>query len=142
VDHVEERRQPVHRVLLARQRRRKVEAEAVHVHLLHPVAQRVVDQLDDLRVARVQRVARPRVVHVEAGIVLHQAVVGRVVDPLERERGAQVVPLGGVVVHHVQDHLDAGRVQPPHHLLELAHLAAAVAAPGVARVRRKKLSVL
>jgi hypothetical protein len=50
-----------------------------------------------------------------------------------------VVPLGGVVVHHVQDHLDAGRVQPPHHLLELAHLPAAVAAAGVARVRREEV---
>ena len=33
--------------------------------------------------------------------------------------------LAGVVVDHVQDHLDAGRVHRPHHRLELAHLVAA-----------------
>jgi hypothetical protein len=39
MDHLEERRQPAHVVQLARERRREIEAEAVDVHLLHPVAQ-------------------------------------------------------------------------------------------------------
>src|SRR5205085_2281225 len=39
VDSVEEPRQLVHCVQLARQRRSQVEAEAIDVHLLHPVAQ-------------------------------------------------------------------------------------------------------
>ncbi len=41
--------------------------------------------------------------------------------PLKLERRPEVVALGGVVVDHVEDDLDAGRVEVFHHLLELAH---------------------
>ncbi len=70
---------------------------------------------------RVQGVAGPGVVDVAAGIVGVEPVVGGVVDAAEAERRALVVALGGVVVDHVQDHLDAGGVQAPHHGLELGH---------------------
>jgi hypothetical protein len=139
VDDVEEGGEPLHRVQLARQGGGQVEAEAVHVHLLHPVAQRVHHQLQRLRVAHVQRVAGAGVVHVEARRVRHQAVVGGVVDPPEGEGGPQVVPLRRVVVDHVQDHLDAGRVQRPHHLPELPHLRPVVAHRGVAPRRREEV---
>jgi len=49
-----------------------------------------------------------------------------------------MVPFGGVVVDHVEDHLDARPVQRLHHPLELAHLLAARAGRGVQRVRREK----
>ena len=39
--------------------------------------------------------------------------------PLNDSVGPNLVALRGVVVHHVQDHLDAGIVQARHHLLEL-----------------------
>ena len=108
LDDVEERRQPVDVVQLARQRRREVEAEAVDVHLEDPVAQAVHDQLQHVRVPHVQRVAGAGVVHVVPPVVGDQPVVRRVVDALERQRRAQVVALGGVVVDDVEDHLDAG----------------------------------
>ena len=59
-------RQPIDLVQLAGQRRRQVEAEAVDVHLQHPVAQAVHDQLDRARVQHVQGVAGAGVVHVVA----------------------------------------------------------------------------
>ena len=34
--------------------------------------------------------------------------------------GPEVIAFGGVVVDHVEDHLEAGGVQRPHHHLELA----------------------
>ena len=49
-----------------------------------------------------------------------------------------MVALGGVVVDDVEDHLDAGAVQRLHHLLELAHLAAELAAGAVAHVGREE----
>ena len=55
--------------------------------------------------------------------------------PRKDSVGPQVVALGGVVVHHVQDDLDAGLVQGADHGLELLHLLAAGAAGGVAVVR-------
>ena len=62
-------------------------------------------------------------------------VEAEVVEPAEAQ-GRTVHPrLGRVVVDDVEEHLDAGRVEVLHHLLELAHLLAAVARGGVRRVR-------
>ncbi len=137
VDRVEERAQPVDVVELAGQRAGQVEAEAVDVALGHPVAQRVHDQPQHAGVARVERVARPRVVHVEARVVGDEAVVAGVVDALEGEHRPQVVALGGVVVDDVEDHLDPRPVQRLDHALELAHLVAVGARRRVQRVRRE-----
>ena len=67
----------------------------------------------------VERVAAAGEVHVVARVGREPVVAG-VVDPPERERRAELVPLGRVVVDDVQDHLDPGRVQRPDHHLELA----------------------
>ena len=77
----------------------------------------------------------PGGVHVVAPVVVHQPVVGGVVDAAEGQRGPQVVALGGVVVDHVEDHLDARLVQGADHGLELLHLLAADAAGRVGVVR-------
>ena len=132
---LEERRQPVDVVELAGQRRGEVEAEAVDVHLGDPVAQRVHDQLQRVGVPHVEGVPGAGVVHVVLRLVLDQPVVRRVVDALEAQRRAEVVALGGVVVDHVEDHLDAGGVHRLDHRLELLHLLA-----GVCRRRRRRVS--
>ena len=116
---LEERRQPVDLVELARQRRGQVEAETVDVHLGHPVAQRVHDQLQRVRVADVERVAGAGVVHVVLLVVLDEAVVRGVVDAAHRDRGPLVVAFRCVVVDDIQDHLDARGMQGQHHALEL-----------------------
>ena len=64
----------------------------------------------------------------------------RVVDAAERQRRPQVVALGGVVVDHVEDDLDAGRVQRLDHRLELGHLLAAVARNSDGPGRRSRSS--
>ncbi len=124
LDEVEEGGQPVDVVELAGQRRGEVEAEAVDVHLGHPVPQRVHDQLQRVGLADVQRVPGAGVVHVVLRLVLDEAVVGLVVDAAHGQRRALVVALGGVVVDDVEDHLDAGRVQVADHRLELLHVGA------------------
>ena len=137
VDRVEERREAVDVVELARERRGEVEPEAVDVAVDHEVAERVHDQAEHARVHRVQRVARPGEVHVVPPVVRHQPVVGGVVDALEAEHRAEVVALGGVVVDDVEDHLDPRAVERLHHPLELAHLLAVPAGRRVERVRRE-----
>ena len=82
----------------------------------------------------VEGVAGARVVHVVKRVG-GEAVVGRVVDAAEAQRRAQVVALGGVVVDHVKDDLDARLVQGTDHRLELGHLLPACALGGVAVVR-------
>ena len=49
-----------------------------------------------------------------------------------------MVALGGVVVHDVEDHLDARAVQHLHHLLEVLHLLAPLTAVVVLVVRREE----
>ena len=134
VDHVEEGAEPVDVVELAGEGGCQVEAEAVHVHLEDPVAQAVHDELEDAGMGHVERVPAPRVVHVVAPLVGHQPVVGRVVDAPEREGGSEVVALGGVVVDHVEDHLDPGGVEGLDHRLELGDLLAPVPRRRVSRV--------
>ena len=89
VDDVEECGEAVDVVQLARQRGGQIEAEAVHVHLQHPVAQAVHDELEHLRMAHVQGVAGAGVIHVVARVVGNQAVVSGVVDAAEAQHGAQ-----------------------------------------------------
>ncbi len=132
---LEEGRQPVHLVELPGQGGGEVEAEAVDVHLGDPVAQRVHDQLQRVRVPHVERVAGAGVVHVVPLVVLDHPVVGLVVDALHAQRRTEVVALRGVVVDHVEDHLDAGRVQGLDHRLELLHLLAELTGGGVVGVR-------
>ena len=127
-DDVEEGAELVDLVQLARQRRREVEAEAVDVHLEHPVAQAVHDELDGARVEHVQAVAAAGEVDVAAPVVGVEPVVRRVVDAAQRERRTALVAFAGVVVDHVEDHLDAGAVQALHHGLELADLLPAPSA--------------
>ena len=138
VDRVEERAQAVDVVELARERAREIEPEAVHVALGDPVAQRVHDQPQRARVDGVERVARAREVHVEVRVVGHQPVVAGVVDALEGQHRAEVVALGGVVVDHVEDHLDPRLVQGLDHPLELAHLLPADAGRRVVGERREE----
>ena len=135
MDDVEEGREPVDLVELARERRGEVEAEAVDVALDREVAQRVHDQPQHRGMHRVERVAGAGVVHVVAGVAGDGAVVGEVVDALECEHRPQVVALGGVVVDDVEDHLDPGAVERLDHPLELLHLLAAPAGGRVERVR-------
>ena len=85
--------------------------------------------------AHQQAVAGAGGVEVVRRVIVDQPVVGGVVDALERERRAQLVALGGVVVDHVEDDLDAGRVQGLDHRLELGHLLPAAAGGGVGVVR-------
>ena len=132
---IEERRQPVDVVELPGQRRGQVEAEAVDVHLQHPVPQRVHDQLQRVRVAGVEAVAGAGEVLVELQVPVEESVVRGVVDAAEVDRRTEVVALGGVVVDDVEDHLDAGLVKGPDHGLELRDGAARVLVRRVLVVR-------
>ena len=107
------------------------------MHLLHPVAQAVHDELNRPAVQHIQAVSAAGEVNVVARVVGIHPVVRRVVDAAQAQGGAEVVPLASVVVDHVEDHLDAGAVEPLDHRLELGHLLAA-ATRGVARVRGKE----
>ncbi len=138
VDDVEERPQPVHLVKLPGQGARQVEPEPVDVHLRGPVPQAVHHQLQHPRMAHVRHVAAAREVHVIARVLGRKHVVRRVVHPSPGERRPQLVPLGRVVVHHVQNHLDPRRMQTPDHRLELLNGVQGVVRRRVSGIRREE----
>ena len=138
VDNIEKRAEPVNRVKLPRKGGGEVESEAVHMHVLNPIAQAVHNQAQHVRVHHVQRVARAGEIHVIAALVVNKPVIGRIVNAAKAEHGAEMIPLGGVIIDDIQNHLDSGAVQGFHHFLELRDLLAADAERGKARVRREK----
>ena len=116
-----------------RQCRGQVEAEAVDMHHLDPVAQGVHHHPQHHRMVQVQGVAAAGVVHIEATI-RREAVVGGVIKATKAKRRPQFVALGGVVVDDIQDHLDPGCVQAGDGVLEFGDLACRK----IARVRGKE----
>jgi len=121
---------------LAREDGAEVEAEPVDVGLLHPVAKAIHDHLQHPWMRQVDGVSGARVVDVIAPIVSLRPVIAGIVDAPERQGSALLVALGGVVVDHVEDHLEAGVVITRHHLLELAQGIRSVRS--VARIGRKE----
>ena len=51
-----------------------------------------------------------------SAVVRHQPVIRVVIDPPKTQRRAEMIPFRRMVVNHVQDHLDAGRMKVAHHL--------------------------
>ncbi len=90
------------------------------MHLQHPVAQAVHDELQNARMLQVQCVARAGKVHVVPRVIRQESVVRGVIDAAEGEGGAHLVAFGRVVVHDIENHLDSCRVQRLHHRLEFA----------------------
>ena len=119
----------------ARQHRREVEAEAVHVHVVHPVPQRADHHLDHARLRQVQAIAATGPVGIARRVVRLQHVVLAVAQPAEGQRGPVLVGFGTVVEHHVEDHLDPGAVQLAHHRPELVAHARRIGR--IARFRRE-----
>ncbi len=137
MDDVEECREPVDIVELARQSGGEIEAEPVDVHLDDPVAKAVHDELQRVRIPDVETVPRAGDIEIEARILVLEPVVGGVVDAAKAQRGTEMVALAGVVVDDVEDHLESRGVQRAHHRLELAHLFAVGARRRVASLGRE-----
>ena len=106
-------------VLAAAERTGEVEAEAVHMHLTHPIQERVHQEACHQRVVAVDRVAAAGVVAVAATVRWVEVVEDLVAQALEADGGSAFPALGGVVVDDVQDHSDPGAVQGLDQIPEL-----------------------
>ncbi len=121
---------------VAAEDRGQIEAEAIDVVVVYPVAQAMEDHLAHDRVIAVDRVAAAAEVLVRAVVVQH--VIDAVFEALEAERGACFVAFGRVVEDDVENHFDAGGVELADHFLELPHLVAGLVARHVAAVGREE----
>ena len=123
-DVLDERRVGQHRsVAPAPEHRRQIESKTVDVHLDHPEAEAVEDQIANHRMVAVHGVAASGVVAIRARSRIHH-VVGRVVDASKRRRRANHLAFAGVIEDQIENHLDAGGVELAHHVLEFPDLAA------------------
>lgn len=104
-------------VWLSRQNGCQVEAEAINPHLLNPIPKRARYHLQNPLIAQVDCIPRARVVDVKAA-VRREAVVGRVIYPLEGEGRAEFVVFRGVVVDNVLNNFDARSGVLRDHFLE------------------------
>ena len=66
-------------------------------------AKAIHNQLQDAGMLHVQRVSRPRIVHVVALLLGHEAVIGAVIDPLEGKGRAEMIAFGRVVINDVEN---------------------------------------
>src|SRR5437867_1506338 len=90
--------------------RSQIESETVHVHGLHPIAERVHHKTDDMRIGEVESVATAGVVHVIAIWIVggsSEAVVSGIIHPLETEHRPHLITFSSVVEHDVENHFDA-----------------------------------
>ncbi|MPL70622.1 hypothetical protein SDC9_16381 [bioreactor metagenome] len=99
------------------QDRAEIEAEAIDVHLDHPVAQAVLNEAAHDRVVAVEGVAAAGIVFVPA-LIRVEHIINRIVQAPERECGTEFVALGGMIEDHVENYLDARLVELPYHVLE------------------------
>jgi len=113
----------------------QVEAEPVHVHLLHPVAKAVHDEAQGPGMGEIEGVPAAGVVEVMTGLGGIVVVIGEVVEPAEEAGGAVRAALAGVIVDDVEDDLDPGTVKSPDHVAELPDR---VAGRGVSRLGGEK----
>ena len=105
---------------IAAENRGQIKTEAVDVIFGRPVAQAIEHKIAHHRVVAVQGIARTA--EIEVIPLRGEHVVGPVVQALERQGGSVLIALGGVVEHHIENHLDAGTVQLLDQLLELIDL--------------------
>ena len=69
----------------------------------------------------VQSIAATGVIHGIARMIGGQAVIGGVVDAAKTQGGAELIAFSGMVIHHVENDLDARRVQGLDHAFKFAH---------------------
>src|SRR5215510_9669693 len=111
-------------MVFATKRRCQVKPEPIHMHFSDPIAKAVCDELKQPWVAGVGGIATTGVVHIKTPVIGHDAVVGQIVDAFERERGAEVISFGCVVVNYIKENLESGAMQFADHLFEIGYLTA------------------
>src|SRR5579872_4710522 len=120
MDDVEKSAQAIDFMKFTGESRSQIESKAIDVHLENPIPQAVHDELEHAWMAHIQSVSSAGVVDVIARIVGHEAIIAGVVDALECKRRAEMIALGGVVVHDIENDFETCGVQSLNHRLEFA----------------------
>ena len=117
---------------------KRADGEAVHMHVLDPIAQAINDEAAHNGVVGVDGVADAAGVDEAGAVGGVEHVIGVVGEAAHRERRPVVAILGRVVVHDIEDDLDIGAVQGLDHIAEFIHRPQHVTAGAVWAVWREE----
>jgi hypothetical protein len=81
------------------------------MHLLPPITQAVGNHLDDTWIRKIDSISRAGVVDVEALLLGKKTIIACVIDTFERQGRTLLVAFSGVIVDHIQDDFEPGRVE-------------------------------
>ena len=123
--------------VVARKDGREIETEAVDVHLRGPIPQTVHDEPLHHGVVCLESIAGPGIVRV-GSLVFVQNVVEAVFEPPVAKCRALFVSFRGVVIDHVENHLDACTMQLFHHGSKLIQAAKRIPGGTVGQMGSKK----
>ena len=124
--------------LLAERRRashdgRQVETKTVDVERLHPVFQAFIRKMRNRRMAEIERVTAAGPVLIIA--IVPDPIIATVINSAHGERRAVEIAFCAVVQHHVQNDLNARRVERLHRIAELVPRLFRM--DGIARLERE-----
>src|SRR5262249_44538438 len=79
------------------QNRGLIQAESIYMHLFYPVLQAFCDQLGCDRVVALEGVSAPTIIGIISLVIGIEAIIDTVVDPLETDRGVEMIAFAGMV---------------------------------------------
>src|SRR3982750_1038621 len=89
-------------VLASSQNGRQIKPKPVYMHLHHPIAERVSDQISYHRVIAIQRIAAPGIVEIFAAIRIEH-VIDRIIDASEGKCLTVLIAFCGVIEDRIKD---------------------------------------
>ena len=146
----EQRRIDVEAFVAAAHDRCQIEAEAIDPGAGDPAPHRIHGELDDGGAGQRQRIAAAGVVHQPATGV---AVVQRIVQSAQGERGPEGVAFAGVIEHDIENDGDTRRMEPSDGVADFRqtarrqarigrHEADRVVAPGIVEPERLQMALV
>src|SRR5579862_2377587 len=107
-------------VRIARENGSKIEAETIHVHFFHPIANAIHNHSPHNRMIGVECVTRAAVVGISGSFLLEN-VVGIVVESTEAKRRSGVIAFSRVIENDVKNDFDSRAMQRLNHIAELIY---------------------
>ena len=92
------------------------------MHLFHPIAQRIHNQLNHARVFHIKRRAATGRVFVITRIIPAQSVINGIVYTAERQGNPHLVAFARVVIDNVHKNLYSGIMKDTNHILDFAKI--------------------
>ena len=92
----------------------QIEAKSIEAGPLRPCPQAIHGEAHDVRAVQRQNIAAAGIVDIARRVFRIQPVIAGIVEAAQAQGRAKFIALSGMVQHHIQQHLDARRLQRRH----------------------------